>query len=54
MTSAASFDLSDRVALVKPIAEPDEIKRLAVLLASSASRFMARVTIAVDGGATAA
>jgi NAD(P)-dependent dehydrogenase (short-subunit alcohol dehydrogenase family) len=35
------------------IAEPDEIKGLALLLASPASSFITGVTIAVDGGATA-
>jgi NAD(P)-dependent dehydrogenase (short-subunit alcohol dehydrogenase family) len=35
------------------IAEPDEIKGLALLLASPASRYMTGITIPIDGGATA-
>jgi NAD(P)-dependent dehydrogenase (short-subunit alcohol dehydrogenase family) len=35
------------------IAEPAEIKGLALLLASPASSFMTGITIPIDGGATA-
>jgi NAD(P)-dependent dehydrogenase (short-subunit alcohol dehydrogenase family) len=38
---------------LKRIAMPDEIKGLALLLASPASSFMTGVTVPIDGGATA-